>query len=454
VVCLTATAESIDKRLRGAKRPLLDAGAGIAGRGEKIRALLLARDGAYRRIPLHLDTDGRSGEEIAADIAALLDPWPLRIPVREERGGYAIEVTPGLADHLAPRLRPWLYDRAVVVTDTRVWRLVGAKVAGALREAGARADLVAIRPGEASKSWSTAGLLSRRLVRGGVDRRTLVIALGGGVVGDLAGFVAATVKRGLPLLHIPTTLVAQLDSSIGGKNGVNLPEAKNQVGTFHSPVTVLADPRLLATLAPRELRDGLAEAVKTAVLGSVDLFEILEENADRLARSGRRERAAGGSRGKSGGRDRPMDFDEMLFTRVVRLAAGVKARVVSADPGERGVRRVLNLGHTVGHALETAGGYGRLSHGEAVSIGMVAESRIARRLGLATARSESRIRELLERLGLPVEIPRVRPDRVLAAMARDKKAEANRIHVALPRRVGRVELVALTPAEVTRLMKE
>jgi 3-dehydroquinate synthase len=291
-------------------------------------------------------------------------------------------------------------------------------MAGALRGA-APARLILFDDREAAKTLRTVERLCHRLVAAGAGRDAVLVAVGGGVVGDVAGFVAASYLRGVRLVHVPTTLVAQADSAIGGKTGVNLREGKNLVGAFYPPKLVLADPALLATLPARQYRSGLYEVVKYAVIGDAALFEFLERRLDRLLR-----------------RD-PKALDWVL-PRCIRA----KARVVARDEREAGLRLALNFGHTLGHALEAATGYRRFLHGEAVGWGMMAAAEIARAEGLLAPAAARRICDLIARVGPLPPLPQGRAARILAAMRADKKARASRLRWVLPRRIGRVEIRA------------
>lgn len=349
------------------------------------------------------------------------------------RASYDIEVGTGTLSHvgefLAARRK---VSHAVIVTDENVEHPHADRVASSLAAARAAVDVLVIEAGEASKSVAVADRLWQKLLEVGADRKTVIVAVGGGVIGDLAGFVAATYARGVPLLHVPTSLLAQVDSAIGGKVGVNLPAAKNMVGAFWQPLGVLADTQTLATLPAREFRSGLAEVVKYGVILDAVFFEWLERHAVELAA-----REPGALR--------------YAIARCCRL----KADVVERDEREEtGLRAVLNYGHTFAHALETLTGYSQLLHGEAVSIGMICASRLAERLGSIDAQSTSRQRELLARLGLPVEPPNVDPESMIGAMARDKKVEHGRLRFVLPTRIGHVELIGdVDPSHVRAVLE-
>lgn len=318
--------------------------------------------------------------------------------------------------------------RALLVTDENVLGHAGA-VAAALRGSQIEAEIDAIPPGEGSKEIGVASSLHDRLVAMGADRHTAVVAVGGGVVGDLAGFVAATYARGLPLLMVPTTLLAQVDSSVGGKVGINHPRAKNIIGAFHQPVGVWIDTESLRTLPARELRCGLAEVVKYGVILDAEFFAFVEDHAEAL-----------------------LTLDPAPTRRVVARSCELKADVVSADEREEtGLRAVLNFGHTIGHAIEAVAGYGgAFQHGEAVAAGMVLECRLAERLGWIDARTTERLASLLTRLGLPTGAAGLDPDRLIEAMTRDKKNQGGKIRFVLPRRLGQVELTGSPTREDIR----
>ncbi|MBN2023217.1 MAG: 3-dehydroquinate synthase [Pirellulales bacterium] len=356
--------------------------------------------------------------------------------VRVELGprSYNIEIGIGNLAEVGPLLTDLgPVSHAVVVTDTNVERPHAVAVAESLAGEDLAVDLVAMEPGEPTKSIDMAMSLWEGLVELGADRKTVIVAVGGGVVGDLAGFVAATFARGVRFLQVPTSLLAQVDSSVGGKVGINLPQAKNMVGAFLQPVGVLVDAATLATLPEREYRSGLAEVVKYGVILDAVLFDQLEANAaGLLARQ-----------------------DDLLID-VIAQCCRLKADIVRRDEHETtGLRAVLNYGHTFGHAVETLSGYGELLHGEAVAMGMVCATRLAERLGRIGPDVTRRQRDLLAVLGLPIELPPLDPDQVFQAMQRDKKSQHGRLHFVLPDRLGHVALVSdLAPADVRAVLGE
>lgn len=339
------------------------------------------------------------------------------ITVRMKGSSYPILVGDGLLGKSGRILRDRLGKaRLFIVSSPPVGRRYARGMLESVRRAGLRADLLLVPDGERAKTWDWAGRLLRRLARCGAGRDDAIVALGGGTVGDLAGFAAATYARGIRYAQVPTTLLAQADSSIGGKTGAGLPEGKNLAGAFHQPMAVISDIGLLATLPSSQVRSGLAEVVKHGVILSAAFFSWLERNAGRLAHG-----------------------DMAALERAVFESASIKAAVVSRDEREAGERMILNFGHTFGHALEAAGGYRGLSHGAAVSIGMAAAGRLSVLLGDCPERVPDRIGMLLRSLGLPVRPPSsLDPVKVNRAMAYDKKRRRGRLRVVLTRRIGDV----------------
>jgi 3-dehydroquinate synthase len=333
------------------------------------------------------------------------------VTVRHALGSYPVHVEAGILARLGDLTGRHLPGRRVaLIADASVHRLLAEG-----RLAGAHWDgaVLTFPPGERSKTRETWGRLTDELLRLGFGRDSGIVALGGGVAGDLAGFVAATYMRGIPCLQVPTTLLAMLDASVGGKTGVDTPEGKNLIGAFHPPVAVLADPLVLATLPDREYRAGLAEAVKHGLIADREYFAWIEGSVAAL-------RAR----------------DPAALQHLVRRSVEIKAEVVGEDEREAGRRAILNAGHTVAHALERATDF-RLPHGEAVGLGLVAEAALATGLGLASPEAGARLAALLERLGLPTRVGEpLGEERILAAMGSDKKNRAGGVRFALPRGVG------------------
>lgn len=343
-------------------------------------------------------------------------------------GGYAIRISPGGLGELGALVRRLLpASRALIVTDDNVAALYGERAAAALRSAGLTAELAVIPPGEESKSLAVAETLYSRAIAAGLDRKSPIIAVGGGVVGDLAGFVAATYMRGVPFVQVPTTLLAQVDSSVGGKVAVNHPAGKNLIGAFYQPRLVVADPAVLATLPVRELATGLAEVAKHGVIADAAFFAWQSGNSAAILA---REPAA--------------------LEAIIRRSCEIKAAVVEQDEQESGLRMILNFGHTIGHALEAATGFARFTHGEAVAVGMCGAARLSSVLGLCGRDTVAEVSALLARFGLPTAAPGCRADDLLAYLARDKKSLGGAVNWVLLADIGRVVVRNDVPEEAVR----
>jgi 3-dehydroquinate synthase len=353
------------------------------------------------------------------------------IKVRAANGSYDILCGRGVLAGLRGVVSRLEKEKAVfVVSSPRVWRHVGARIEKTFRGSGQAKILM--NDGEAAKNLSTVEKTCRALVRAGADRRALLVAVGGGVIGDVVGYVAASYARGIGLIHIPTTVVAQVDSAIGGKTGVNLPEGKNLVGAFYPPKAVLADPELLGTLPPREFRSGIYEIIKYGVIGDSKLFQFLEKNLDEL-----------------------LHRDPATLDFVIERSIAQKARVVSQDEHESGLREILNFGHTFAHALESVTRYRKYLHGEAVGWGMIAASKLGVACEMFPERDAARVIELTARVGPLPEWPSMSPARLLTAMQADKKTRAGRLRFVLPERIGKVRWgVEAAPDAVLSVLKE
>ncbi len=346
-----------------------------------------------------------------------------RLRVEAQNGSYDVVVGRGAWRALRPLARAG-YSSIFVLTERRLWRRWGTRFIG---ESGlAKAKLLFVPPGEASKSLKRVEEVAAELLERGADRRSLVIAFGGGVVGDLGGFVASTYMRGIDFVQAPTTVVGQVDSAVGGKTGVNLGAMKNLVGTFAPPRLVVADPVVLGSMRARAFRSGLYEVVKHAILVGDPFFSELERKLDSLRAD-----------------------DVKTLAAVLERAVAVKVDVVSRDEREVDLRQVLNLGHTFGHALEEATRYRRFMHGEAVGWGLIAATHLARRAGvLARGGDEARIIELVRRVGPLPSVSDLAPKAILKLLPRDKKAVGGRVRWVLPERVGKVRVVEDVPPQL------
>jgi len=405
VVFLDAGLETLAARLGtdGAVRPLLS-----GDLPERLKVLLQKRRKHYDSFGLRINTEALDPGQLSREIQIAAG----RFRLDGMGAGYDVLVQPGGIDCLGGLLRErGLEGPVALVTDENVGSLYAGRVAASLGAAGYKLQVVTHPAGEEAKTLETVSGFWREFLGAGLERRSTVVALGGGVTGDLAGFATAAFLRGIAWAAVPTSLLAMVDASLGGKTGFDLPEGKNLIGAFHPPHLVLADPQTLATLPEAELRSGLAEVVKHGVLADPQLFAAC---------------AAG------------LEAVKGDLEGLVRRAMAVKVASVRADPYEDGARAALNLGHTVGHALEVVSGY-RLRHGEAVAIGLVAEARLAERLGLARPGLSRQIACVLAGLGLPVEVPPGLPRLALIqAMGVDKKKAAGVVRFALPVEIGKV----------------
>ncbi|HEU5305602.1 MAG TPA: 3-dehydroquinate synthase [Gemmatimonadales bacterium] len=350
------------------------------------------------------------------------------IPVRLGARAYDIVVERGALGTLGARLRSLgVGSRTALVSSPSVLRLHGKQALESLEGAGFTTVPVEIPDGEAAKTLAVAAQCWNALFEAGLDRTSTVVALGGGAVGDLAGFVAATFMRGVHLVHVPTTVLAQVDASIGGKTAIDHPRAKNLIGAFHQPRLVLTDPATLASLPEREFRSGLAEIIKHGIVLDAAYFAEVEASAAAIL-----------------GRDLP------TLERIIAGSCRLKAAIVERDEREAELRHVLNYGHTIGHALEAATGYDRWTHGEAVALGIVGEARLAEQLGLTARPTVERQERLLAAVGLPTHDGGIDADAVLAAIGRDKKSRDGRVPFILAPAIGAFRLVYDVPGAEVR----
>ncbi|AOZ07768.1 3-dehydroquinate synthase [Cupriavidus malaysiensis] len=338
---------------------------------------------------------------------------------------YPIHIGGGLlgrADLLQPHVRG---QHAVIVTNETVGPLYAARVEAALASLGKTVRVVTLPDGEAFKNWETLNLIFDALLRAGADRKTTLVALGGGVVGDMTGFAAACYMRGVPFVQMPTTLLAQVDSSVGGKTGINHPLGKNMIGAFHQPRAVIADIEALQTLPPRELAAGMAEVIKHGAIADAGYFEWIEQHIQALN-----------------------TCDPELMALAVQRSCEIKANVVAQDEREGGLRAILNFGHTFGHAIEAGLGYGEWLHGEAVGCGMVMAADLSLRLGFIDVQTRARLRRLVEAAMLPSVAPELGTERYIELMKVDKKAEAGSIKFILLKKLGDAFITTVPDADL------
>ncbi len=367
----------------------------------------------------------------------------IKVKIIEDKE-YKIYIKKGILSSLTEHLiRTIENKKVIVITNPLVNSLYGTKLLSVLKKSGYNPDFIEVPDGEKYKSLSTANYLYDELLKRKVDRTTTLIALGGGVIGDLTGFVAATYMRGLPLVHIPTTLLAQVDSSIGGKVAVDHPLAKNIMGSFYQPQAVYIDPEVLQTLSERDINNGIVETIKIAVISSPSLFRWLEKNIAQF-----------------------INKNIYLLDELVKKAVSLKVDIVLKDPWERGLRKILNFGHSIGHALEVEAGYQGLNHGEAVALGMLIETKIAHNRGVCSESFEGQIKRILSFLSsslsflrkqesINTDIRELDLNQLWETLTLDKKNIQGKMRFILPETLGKVTLVDdITKEEVIKALEE
>jgi 3-dehydroquinate synthase len=352
------------------------------------------------------------------------------LKVHTPQGSYPVLIGSGLLSAAATWNGLPPTRQAVIVSNPTVFAAYGAALQQAIGSAHTLVSHVLLPDGEEHKHWSTLNLIFDHLLRRGCDRKTVLFALGGGVVGDMTGFAAATYMRGVPFVQVPTTLLAQVDSSVGGKTAINHPLGKNMIGAFHQPLRVVCDLDTLATLPQRELAAGLAEVIKYGPIADMAFFDWIDHRLDAL-----------------------LARDPIAMAHAVRRSCEIKAQIVGQDERETGLRAILNFGHTFGHAIEAGLGYGRWLHGEAVACGMVLAADLSCEMGLVSAGFVGRLESLLRRAALPVQAPALPPERWLELMRVDKKADAGEIRFVLISEPGSAILRSAPDALVLRVIE-
>lgn len=344
-----------------------------------------------------------------------MNPQKIRVELGER--SYNIYIGSGILDGIGNRLRLFNFSRKIaIVSNPTVFNMYGETVSASIRDAGFDLHTVLIPDGEAYKTIESVQQIYDALLRHQLDRSSALIALGGGVIGDIAGFAASTYMRGIAYAQVPTTLLSQVDSSVGGKTGVNHPLGKNMIGTFWQPCIVWIDTDTLGTLPLRELRAGLAEVIKYGIIRDTELFTYLDRQRESI-----------------------LNLESTALSHIIKRSCEIKAEVVSMDERESGLRAILNYGHTIGHALEAVTHFTTFLHGEAVAIGMCLEAKLSQHLGLTSAENVKRIRTLIEAYGLPTSIPHdIDPRDLFSSMCLDKKAIAGKLTFILPEEIGRV----------------
>ncbi len=399
----------------GGTRPLLNVDEPL----REIRKLLRKRSRAYGAADISVDTSYLTVGEAAGEIIERLgaDADGIRVPLGDR--SYEIDIRSGLLDSVGARILPLRPSRVALVTNTTVDSLYGDRVESSLRNAGFRPLRLVLPDGEEYKDFFWVYKVLGDLLGAGLDRQSVLVALGGGVIGDLTAFSASVFMRGIRCVQVPTTLLAQVDSSVGGKTGVNHPAGKNMIGTFHQPSLVVIDPDTLATLPDAEFRAGLAEVIKYGVIRDREFFDYLEESRERI-----------------------LGRDDDALKHIIARSCEIKAEVVGRDEREGGLRAILNYGHTVAHALETATGYTQYLHGTAVGIGMVCAAEFAVSMKKLRRKDAGRIRRLVSDYGLPTAVPaECDPGELVRLMAVDKKNVGGSLTMILPTEIGDVSIV-------------
>ncbi|MCJ7514453.1 MAG: 3-dehydroquinate synthase [Dehalococcoidia bacterium] len=448
VVCLEAQPETIYQRLRHdaiysanpVVRPLLAGEKPL----ERIKQLKSKRQLYYTMADWTVHTDNLTIDEVSREI---IKGWQyikrrggrqsseadLACRVQTQTADYPVFVGWGILDKLAEKMKQaGLSGTANIISDETVFSIYGNEVKKTLEKAGFAVNTCVVPPGEASKNINQAIKIYNFLIERRIERNDVIVALGGGMIGDLAGFVAATILRGLPWLQVPTSLIAMTDASIGGKVAVDHPRGKNLIGAFYQPRLVLADVKTLTTLPDRELTSGWAEVIKHGLILDADFFQFLEKNAEDLVK-----------------------FKPDITSKVIARSAALKCRVVSEDEKETGIRIVLNYGHTVAHGLEAATSYGRFLHGEAVAIGMMAAARLSHSLGILSLEVVERHQTIFKKFGLPTHCSGVALNDVLAAMELDKKVRSKAVRWVLLKDIGQVLISSEVPEkDVSKVLQE
>lgn len=340
-----------------------------------------------------------------------------RIDMQFKNTAYPIIIDKGWEATLSKIPSNIFLKKALIISDTNVGPLYSNEIIKALSENNIGIRTILIDPGESSKTIEKAMDIYTTALNFRMDRDSLFIALGGGVVGDLAGFTASTYMRGVPYLQIPTSLLAQVDSSVGGKTAVNHPLGKNMIGSFYQPKGVLINTDTLKSLPVRQISTGLAEVIKYGVIADKNLFSYLEENIEKV-----------------------FSFDDKVLNHIIYKSCTIKAKIVAQDEKDKGIRGILNFGHTIGHAIEAETSFTEYTHGESVAIGMVAEAELAQLLGLIDKGFVDRLKNLLLKAKLPIKLPNIETDRLIKHMQRDKKNKIGKIVFVLPTKLGRVEM--------------
>ncbi len=425
LVWLKADPEIILKRvmLEGGKRPLLDVEEPL----NEINKLLNERLPLYQQADTTVDTNYITPQETAHEIMEQLGLEAQHVRVHLGERSYDIMIGSRLVDKIGLRIKEFRPSKVAIISNKTVFPLYGESILQSLKEHHIDPEILLIPDGEEYKDLLWTYYLHGELLKATFDRSSLLIALGGGVIGDITGFVASTYMRGIKFMQVPTTLLSQVDSSVGGKTGVNHPLGKNMIGTFYQPSLVMVDIDTLKTLPHKEFLSGMAEVIKYGIIADRDLFDYVKNNKQDI-----------------------LSFGDSII-QIIKRSCAIKADVVSKDEQESGLRAILNFGHTIGHAIETVTGYKRYLHGEAIAIGMCAAAELAVKSGICNPTETSHIRELIQSYNLPSLIPDdLNAAEILRAMEIDKKVKAGKINLILPESIGTVRIENDVDREIIR----
>ena len=413
IVTLLCSQDKIFQRIRNEPnlRPLL-----ASNSKDDFSKIYRQREALYQRLPNKIDVTNLGPDKAAEEIMKLFSGREISFEIKAGEERSSVLVKTGIIGELGVFFKDYAPNgKAFVLSDNTVFSLYGQRLLNGLEEAGLESKVFLLTPGESRKNLGSARRIYDWLEKERATRSALFICFGGGVISDIGGFTASTFHRGLPLVNIPTTLLAQVDASIGGKNAINLKDAKNQIGTFFFPRHVLIDPLFLVTLNRRQMQEGLIEALKVGIIADGELYQLIKNHIPEL-----------------------MANDIGLLEQVISRAVGVKSRVVNQDPYEKNTRRVLNLGHTFGHALEGSVKYRRISHGQAVGLGMICAAKLGKLLGITPAYVHSGIKDVLSEMKAPIHLRDGDTSTILSLMEFDKKKRKGKMVFVVPKKIGEV----------------
>lgn len=430
IITLVSAPQKILERIKkgGNLRPLL-----ASHPENNFYTIYRQRKPLYLRLPNRIDTTLLDNEEVVEEILKLIKGEARRFLLNLDAKKSSVILKRGLVDDLVSYLKEIIQEKRVfILSDKNVFAYHGKKLLDKLKGAHIKPSVFLLQPGERQKSLKSAERIHRWLLQERATRSSLLVSFGGGVISDLGGFVSSTFHRGLSLVNVPTSLVSQVDASIGGKNGVNFKGTKNQIGTFYFPSFVLIDPLWLVTLNERQMKEGIIEALKAGIIGDTKLFQLIKDSTRSLLLK-----------------------DMRLLEKVITGAIEVKMKIVQQDPFEKGKRRILNMGHTFGHALESYFHHRRLTHGEAVGLGLICASRMGTLMEISSEGVLPEIKETLKKIGAPVRLKNLDPAQILSLMIHDKKRQEDGLLFIIPQRIGKAVIRKnVEPSLIIHALKE